>query len=75
MERERGGLRVASFFSLKTIRHGFRVQIWCGPVRGMGLQVGDGPVAGGNGQDFGADGAGAFDIPFGVADDQDLSWV
>ena len=74
MERKRGDLRVASFF-LQTISQRFRVQIGCGPVRGMGLQVGDGPVAGGNGQDFGADGAGAFDIAFGVADDQDLSWV
>ena len=51
------------------------MQIGCGPVRGMGSEIGDGTVAGGDGQNFGAYGAGAFDIAFGVADDQNLGRV
>ena len=74
MERERGGLRVVSFF-LKTIRHGSRVQIGCGPVGGMGLEISDCAVASCDGENLGVDGTRAFDIAFGVADDQDFGWV
>ena len=51
------------------------MKIGCRPVRGMGSEIGVGAVAGGDGEDFGIDGAGAFDIAFGVTDDQDLGWV
>ena len=51
------------------------MQIRSSPVRGMGLKIGDGTVAGGDGQNFGADGTSAFDIAFGVADDENLGRV
>ena len=51
------------------------MQIRGNPVWLMLLKVGNRSVARCYGQNFGADGARAFDIAFGVADDQDLGWV
>ena len=51
------------------------MKIGCRPVRGMGLEVGDAAIAGCYGQNFGANGARAFDIAFGIANNENLGWV
>lgn len=43
-----------------------------GPIGFVSLQVGECAIAGGDGEDFGTDGAGAVDIAFGIANDEDV---
>ena len=51
------------------------MQVRGNPVWLMGLKVGNRSVARRYGQNFGVNGARAFDIAFGIANNENLGWI